>query len=69
MAITRTHTTTVAAVDVDDDGDVLLTVRANRADTTRVTITANEARTFASELITAADEASAYLAEQKDAGR
>lgn len=64
MAITRTHTTTLASVDIDDDGQIEVTVRANRTDTTRVTITANEARDFAHELVLAANESTAYLAEQ-----
>jgi hypothetical protein len=64
MAITRTHVTTLASVDVDDDGAVELTVAASRIDRTRVTITPAEARAFAGDLVAAADEADAFIAEQ-----
>lgn len=65
MAITRTHTTTIAAVDVDDDGGVVLTVRANRTDTTRITVTTDEARQLANDLTTAAADAADYLTQQE----
>ena len=64
MSITRTSITTIASVDVDDDGQVELTVSAGRTERTRVTITPNEAREFAHELVLAAAEATAYLAER-----
>lgn len=64
MSITRTNITTIASVDVDDDGQVELTVSAGRTERTRITITANEAREFAHELVLAAAEATAYLTER-----
>lgn len=64
MSITRTNITTIASVDVDDEGQVELTVSASRTERSRITITANEAREFAHELVIAANEATAYLAER-----
>ena len=63
MAITRTTSTTIATVEIDDDCAIELTLYVGREKFTR-TLTIDEAEQYAAEITTVTAEARSYAAEE-----